>query len=118
MTKEILYGSEYETEEEKQYKGIVDYLTVYKIPEVNPNTASEEVLNILFTSDQVAEIMGNKSSKGYHSNSLSNVFQITSTGKIENSRTEHTIEAVVEKSFMNGKPQIVIHYWNDNVLSL
>ena len=118
MRKKILYGSENVTEEEKQYKGILKHLTVYKIAKVNPNTASEEVLNILFTPEQAKEIIGNKSSKGYHSNSLSNVFQITSTGKIENSRTEHTIEAVVEKFFTDGKPHMVIHYWNDNVLKL
>lgn len=119
MTKEILYGSDDETdEEEKQFKGIVNLLTVYKIPAVNPNTASEEVLNILFTPDQVEEILVNRSLKGYHSNSLSSVFRITSTGKIANSHTEHTIEAVVEKSITGGEAQLVIHYWNDNVLNL
>ena len=81
MTKEILYGSENETEGEKQYSGILKHLTVYKIPKVNPNTASEEVLNILFAPEQATEIIGNKSSKGYHSNSLSNVFFMYSSVK-------------------------------------
>ena len=119
MTREILYGSQDGTEaEEKKYKGIVNNLTVYKISTVNPNTATKEVLNILFAPDQVTEILENKSEKGYHSNTLSSVFRITSTGKIANSHTEHTIEAIVEKSFKNEKPKMLIHYWNDNVLNL
>ena len=118
ITKEILYGSEGEEDDEKQYKGIVNHLTVYKIPTVNPNTASKEVLEILFQPEQVREILDNISSKGFHSNTLSTFFRITSTGKIAGSRTEHTVEAVLEKSITNGKPKMVIHYWNDNVLNL
>ncbi|MEK9629113.1 MAG: hypothetical protein VW455_08825 [Nitrospinota bacterium] len=122
ITKEILYGSEDEGEDEeddeKQYKGIVNFLTVYKIAAVNPNTASKEVLEILYQPEQVSEILGNISSKGYHSDTLSNFFRITSTGKITDSRTEHTVEAVVEKTVKDGTPQMVIHYWNDNVLNL
>ena len=118
MTKEILYGSEGEEEDEKQYKGIANHLTVYKIPTVNPNTATKEVLDILFQPEQVNEILDNISTKGFHSNTLSTFFRITSTGKITNSRTEHTIEAVLEKSITDEKPQMVIHYWNDSVLNL
>lgn len=119
MTKEILYGSEGEDDdEEKEYKGIVNHLTVYKIPTVNPNTASKEVLDILFQPDQVNEIVSNIASKGFHSNTLSSFFRIKSTGKITGSRTEHSVEAVIEKSIKDGKPQLVIHYWNDNVLNL
>ena len=51
-------------------------------------------------------------------NTLSNFFHITSTGKIADSRTEHTVEAIVEKSISGDKVQMVIHYWNDNVLNL
>lgn len=119
MTEEILYGSEEGTaKDDKYYKGLVKYLTVYKIPTVNPNTASEEVLNILFQPEQVNEILENRSSKGFHSNTLSSYFRITSTGKINGSRTEHTIETVIEKSGTGDKAQMVIHYWNDNVLNL
>ena len=119
MTKEILYGSEDAVEaEDKKYRGIANYLTVYKIPTINPNTASKEVLRILFPLGQVTEILENKAKKGYHSNTLSSVFRIISTGKIANSPTKHTIEAVVEKIFTGGKPKIVIHFWNDNVLNL
>ena len=119
MTKEILYGSQDSPEaEDKKYRGIANYLTVYKIPTINPNTASKEVLRILFPPGQVTEILENKAKKGYHSNTLSSVFRIISTGKIANSPTEHTIEAVVEKIFIEEQPKIVIHFWNDNVLSL
>ena len=117
VTEEILYGSE-ENDEENKKKGIANLLTVYKISTVNPNTASEEVLNILFKSEQATKILGNRKSKGFHSNTLSNFFHITSTGKIADSRTEHTVEAIVEKSISDDKAQMVIHYWNDNVLNL
>ena len=41
---------------------------------------------------------------------------IKSTGKITDSSTEHSVEVVIEKSVKDGKPKMVIHYWNDNVL--
>ena len=117
VTEEILYGSK-DDDSENKITGIANHLTVYKIPTVNPNTASEEVLNILFQSEQVNEILENRNSKGFHSNTLSSFFHITSTGKIADSRTEHTVEAIVEKSISGDKAQMVIHYWNDNVLNL
>ena len=117
VTEEILYGSEGNDEENKK-TGIANHLTVYKISTVNPNTASEEVLKILFKSEQATKILGNRNSKGFHMNTLSNFFHITSTGKIADSRTEHTVEAIVEKSISGDKAQMVIHYWNDNVLNL
>ena len=116
MTKEILYGSKDKGDEDKKYKGIINHLTIYKIPTVNPNTASKEVLDILFEPEQVNKILKNIYSKGFHSNTLSNFFRIKSTGKITGSSTEHSVEVVVEKSVTDGKPKMVIHYWNDNAL--
>ena len=116
MTKEILYGSANKNDGDKKYKGIVNYLTTYKIPVVNPNTASKEVLDILFEPEQVNKILKNIYSKGFHSNTLSNFFRIKSTGKITGSGTEHSVEAVIEKSMTDGKPKMVIHYWNDNAI--
>ena len=116
MTKEILYGSANKNDGDKKYKGIVNYLTTYKIPVVNPNTASKEVLDILFEPEQVNKILKNIYSKGFHSNTLSNFFRIKSTGKITGSGTEHSVEAVIEKSITDGKPKMVIHYWNDNAI--
>ncbi len=118
ITKEILYGSSDTNNEEKQYKGIVNHLTIYKIPTVNPNTASKEVLDILFEPEKVDEILKNIYSKGFHSNTLSNFFRIKSTGKITSSNTEHSVEAVIEKDVTNGKPKMIIHYWNNNALDL
>lgn len=115
MTKEILYGS---PEEDGQYKGIAQFLTVYKYSSVNPNTASEEILSILYTPEQVQVILGNRSSKGYHSLSLSTIFRVTATGKALDSRTQHTIETVVQKVGSGAKANMLIHYWNDNVLDL
>ena len=117
MTEEILYGSE-ESDDEDKKTGIANHLTIYKISTVNPNTASEEVLNILFEAEQASKILANRNTKGFHSNTLSNFFHITSTGKIAGSRTEHTIKAIVEKSISGKKAQMTIHYWNDNVLNL
>jgi general secretion pathway protein K len=117
ITEEILYGSE-ESNDENKKTGIANHLTVYKISTVNPNTASEEVLKILFQSEQTKKILENRNSKGFHSNTLSNFFHITSTGKITGSRTEHTVKAIVEKSISDNKAHMVIHYWNDNVLNL
>jgi general secretion pathway protein K len=117
ITEEILYGPK-EKNDGNEKTGIADHLTVYKISTVNPNTASEEVLNILFQSKQVSKILKNRNTKGFHSNTLSNFFHITSTGKITGSRTEHTVETIVEKSISGNKAQMLIHYWNDNVLNL
>ena len=117
MTEEILYGSE-ESNDENKKTGIANHLTIYKISTINPNTASEEVLNILFEAKQASKILINRNTKGFHSNTLSNFFHITSTGKIAGSRTEHTIKAIVEKSISGKKAQMTIHYWNDNVLNL
>ena len=115
VTEEIFYGS---NEKDGKYKGIAQFLTVYNIPSVNLNTTSEEVLNIIYPPKQVEEILNNRNTKGYHSNSLSTFFRVTSTGKIRGSRTEHTLEAILEKTGSRKNAKMVIHYWNDNVLNL
>jgi general secretion pathway protein K len=115
ITEEILYGS---SEKDGAYTGIVHFLTVYSYPLINPNTASEEVLNILYTPEQVAEILSNRSAKGYYSNSISTLFRITATGKVVGSRTQHTLETVVEKKGTGANANMITHYWNDNVLDL
>jgi general secretion pathway protein K len=115
ITEEILYGSK---EEDGEYKGIAQFLTIYKYSSINPNTTSEEVLNILYSPEQVAEILKNRTEKGYHSNSLSTLFRVTSTGKVQGSRTEHTLETVLEKTGSGINANMITHYWNDNVLDL
>jgi general secretion pathway protein K len=115
VTEEILYGSQ---EEDGEYKGIAQFLTVYKYSTINPNTTSEEVLNIIYAPEEVAEILKNRAEKGYHSNSVSTLFRVTSTGKVQGSRTEHTLETVLEKTGSGKTAGMVTHYWNDNVLDL
>ena len=115
MTEEILYGS---TEDGGELKGIVQFLTIYNFSSVNPNTATEEVLNIIYPPEQVEVILNNRAAKGYHSNSISNFFRVTSTGKVQGSRTEHTLETVLEKTGSGNNARMVVHYWNDNVLDL
>ena len=115
VTEEIFYGSQ---EEDGEYKGIAQFLTVYKFASTNPNTTSEEMLNIIHSPEQVAEILKNRAEKGYHSNSLSTFFRVTSTGKVKSSRTEHTLETVLEKTGSGVNANMVTHYWNDNVLDL
>ena len=115
VTEEIFYGSQ---EEDGEYKGIAQFLTVYKFASTNPNTTSEEILNITHSPEQVAEILKNRAEKSYHSNSLSTFFRVTSTGKIKSSRTEHTLEIVLEKTGSGINANMVTHYWNDNVLDL
>ena len=115
MTEEILYGS---TEEDGELKGIVQFLTIYNFSSVNPNTATDEVLNIIYPPEQVEVILNNRAVKGYHSNSISNFFRVTSTGKVQGSRTEHTLETVLEKTGSGNNARMVVHYWNDNVLDL
>jgi general secretion pathway protein K len=115
VTEEIFYGSQ---EEDGEYKGIAQFLTVYKFASINPNTTSAEVLNIIFSPEQAAEILKNRAEKGYHSNSLSTLFRVTSTGKVQGSKTEHTLETVLEKTGSGVSANMVTHYWNDNVLDL
>ena len=115
ITEEILYGSQ---EEDGEYKGIAQFLTVYNYASINPNTTSAEVLTIIYSPEELAEILKNRTEKGYHSNSLSTIFRVTSTGKVQGSRTEHTLETVLEKTGSGINANMVTHYWNDNVLDL
>ena len=115
ITEEILYGS---PEEDGEYKGIAQFLTVYTFSSINPNTATEEILSILYSPEQAEVILNNRAEKGYHSNSLSTLFRVTATGKVFGSRTEHTLETVFEKTGSGDNTNMVTHYWNDNVLDL
>ncbi len=113
VTEEIFYGNQ---EDGGKYLGLESFFTLYPVSAVNPNTASEQVLSALFAEDKVKEIMEAKDEKGYYSNTLSTIFKITSTGKLENSKTQHSISAIIEKRRQSGKNSLLIHYWNDNVI--
>ena len=113
VTEEIFYGNQ---DEGGKYQGLENFFTLYPVSAVNPNTASEDVLSALFTEEKVTEILEAKEEKGYYSNTLSTVFRINAVGKINNSNTQHSIAAIIEKRQLAGKNSLLIHYWNDNLI--
>lgn len=73
-------------------------------------------MKVVYPEANVAEILSNKDSQGYHSLTLSSHFRIRAVGKINNSQTEHTIEAVIEKSGNDDKSMLIVRFWKDNQL--
>jgi DNA uptake protein ComE-like DNA-binding protein len=113
ITEEILYGNK---DAGGKSPGLENFFTLYPVSAVNPNTANEDVLSALFTSEKVTEILEAKEEKGFYSNTLSTIFRVTAVGKIDNSNTQHSIEAIIEKRKWAGKESLLIHYWNDNLI--
>ncbi|NIQ00705.1 MAG: hypothetical protein GWM98_10190, partial [Nitrospinaceae bacterium] len=58
MTPEIFHGSGEDSL--NRYTGLKQFFTVYPVSQVNPNTASQEVLSVLFDETQVEEILRKK----------------------------------------------------------
>lgn len=114
MTQEIFYGSS-ENESGKPV-GLEKIFTVYNATPVNPNTASPEVLSILFGESEIEEILRLKSEKGYYNETTSTHFRVKSTGFLENSQTRHTISVVLEKPKGAANAGLLTHYWNDNYI--
>jgi hypothetical protein len=114
MTEEIFYGKE-DGDPEEQH-GFQQFFTVLNIPRINPNTASGEVLSLLYDETRVEEILQKRADDGYYNTTLSTHFRIESTGKIQDGGTRHTITAVVERAGTKDKPFLITHYWNDNVI--
>ncbi len=107
IDEKILYGT-------NQRKGLINFFTTYNIKSVNPNTASPEVLSIIFSESQAKSIMKEREKKGFYDNTSSDYFRIRSTGEVEGSPTNHTINTVVQKISEKEGPIILTHYWNDN----
>ena len=107
IDEKILYGT-------NQRKGLINFFTTYNIKSVNPNTASPEVLSIIFSESQAKSIMKEREKKGFYDNTTSDYFRIRSTGEVEGSPTNHTINTVVQKISEKEGPIILTHYWNDN----
>ena len=107
IDEKILYGT-------NQRKGLINFFTTYNIKSVNPNTASPEVLSIIFSESQAKSIMKAREKKGFYDNTTSDYFRIRSTGEVEGSPTNHTINTVVQKISEKEGPTILTHYWNDN----
>ncbi len=113
VSEEIFFGNQ---DKGGKYLGLENFFTLYPVSAVNPNTASEEVLSALFTEDKVKEILAAKEEKGYYSNTTSTIFKINAVGKINNSNTQHSISAIIEKRRWAGKNSLLVHYWNDNLI--
>ncbi|HIA32490.1 MAG TPA: hypothetical protein EYN83_04505, partial [Nitrospinaceae bacterium] len=107
IDEKILYGT-------NQRKGLINFFTTYNVKSVNPNTASSEILSIIFSESQAKMIMKEREKKGFYDKTTSDYFRIRSTGKVRGSPTNHTISTVVQKISEKEGPVILTHYWNDN----
>jgi len=58
IDEKILYGT-------NQRKGLINFFTTYNVKSVNPNTASPEVLSIIFSESQAKSIMKERGKKGF-----------------------------------------------------
>lgn len=118
ITEEILYGSpepeEGIEEDAIQYVGLEKFFTIQNVPFFNPNTADPEVLKVNYSESQIQDILEKKNERGYFNQSLSTHFKIISTGKIDGSRTNHSIVAIIEKFGLSDDAVLLIRYWNDS----
>ncbi len=58
IDEKILYGT-------NQRKGLINFFTTYNVKSVNPNTASPEVLSIIFSKSQAISIMKKRKKRGF-----------------------------------------------------
>lgn len=117
MTKEILYGTEKtkeKQESDRELLGIYDILTVQNIEFINPNTADERVLEVLYPTEKVEEILSAREKNGKYDNSKSSHFIVESTGLLSNSSVKRTIKAAFEKIGYGSQSFLITKYWNDN----
>jgi general secretion pathway protein K len=114
MTQEIFYGSQ--ENEDGEYRGLEKILTAYDASPVNPNTASPEVLTVLFNETQAQEILNARAEKGYYNDTTSTHFRIHSTGSLSGSKTRHSLSVVLEKPKGVQGSGLLTHYWNDNFI--
>ncbi len=115
VTEEILYGSTQAVIGDRpRYLGLDKFFTVQNVNTLNPNTASPQLLSLYFPEEQAQQILVDREEKGYSTIAVSTHFKITSTGKINNSQTTHTIVAIIEKIGNDNKSTLIARYWNDN----
>lgn len=115
VTEEILYGSKQAVIDNRpRYLGLDKFFTVQNVNTFNPNTASPQLLSLYYSEDQAQQILLDREEKGYSTIAVSTHFKITSTGKINNSQTTHTIVAIIEKIGNDSKSTLIARYWNDN----
>ncbi len=94
------------------YETLSEFLTVYPRISINPNTASGVALIVSgMPVDQVELLLEQRESQGYiNAVAKSDIFTISSTGRMAGSRVVHHLKAVVAKS--NGR--LVILNWADD----
>lgn len=119
ITEEILHGTpedEVGDGSHRVYLGLDKFFTVQNVLSFNPNTADPAILPVYFDANQVEAILAKRAEKGFYNDSLSSHFKIECTGKINGSRTKHTIVAIVQKFGGSGQSTLLIRYWNDNAV--
>ena len=107
-------GVEEDSEGKNKMKGIQSLITVEGTENINPNTASERVLKILFPQEEAERILSQRLEKGYYDQSKSSHFTIYSMGEMTDSGIKRLIVATVKLTQKDKKRGIVITYWNDN----
>jgi general secretion pathway protein K len=120
VTPELFYGSEeYESKESSDKDnapGLARIFTIQGVSQFNPNTAERAVLEIMYPENQVEEILSKKEERGWYNHSKSTHFKIEATGMLEQSPTQHTIVAIIEKQQTGDKATLLTRYWNDNFI--
>lgn len=119
ITEEILYGTPENAIDEDSgqiHLGLNKFFTVQDVMIFNPNTADPAVLPIYFAEVQVEEILAARAEKGFFNDTLSTHFTIESTGSINDSRTKHTIIAIIQKFGIADNATLLVRYWNDNAV--
>jgi general secretion pathway protein K len=119
VTPEIFYGSD-KKEKEKEYRGLVKYLTTWGTRKINVNTAPQEVLEALLGIQVAEDIVTQReenplydvrqAARGGKLKSM--FFTIVSTGKTSDGPIKRTIKTTLKHN--NG--QLKTLYWNDNYI--
>lgn len=116
MTEEILYGSMVD-EEEKQFTGVADAITVNGTSKVNVNTAPREVIEAVMGIEAADNLLlqreaGPVTSIPAGGKTASEFFTIISKGSSADGSIKRSVKAVVHS--ISDKMEIV--YWNDNYI--
>jgi len=117
MTKEILYGSIDDEDEEKTYGGIVGSLTVNGSKKINVNTAPRVVVEAVIGIAAADNIIlqretGSVSETTGKGKLTSEIFTIVSKGINADGSIKRSVKAVVH----NRSDKMEIVYWNDNFI--
>jgi len=127
MTREILYGSKKEGDEEDNeeasddeevtYEGVDRYLTVYGSIKININTASESLLDVILGPEAATNVISQRETgpilnAQFNNKITSEYFTIISTGTNADGKIKRSIKTTVLKR--NNSLETL--YWNDNLI--